>query len=33
VIVGLPENAKELGATLAHRLLDAGASKILQKYQ
>lgn len=32
-IVGLPENAKELGATLAHRLLDAGASKILQKYQ
>ncbi len=33
VIAGLPENAKELGATLAHRLLDAGASKILQKYQ
>lgn len=33
VVIGLPENAKELGATLAHRLLDDGASKILQKYK
>ena len=29
VVIGPPENPRELGATLAHRLLDAGASKIL----
>jgi len=30
-IIGLPEKAKELGATLANMLLDAGAGKILEK--
>ena len=30
-IIGSPEKAKELGATLAHMLLDAGAGKILEK--
>ena len=29
VVIGPPEDPRELGATLAHRLLDAGASKIL----
>jgi len=29
-IIGPPEKAKELGATLAHRLLDAGAREILK---
>ena len=32
LIYGSPENAKEIGATLAHMLLDAGARNILQKY-
>ncbi len=31
VIIGPPESPRELGATLAHRLLDAGARKILGK--
>lgn len=31
-IYGPPENAGEIGATLAHILLDAGADKILEKY-
>jgi len=30
-VIGTPEKAKELGATLAHMLLDAGAEKILEK--
>jgi hydroxymethylbilane synthase len=30
-VIGMPEKAKELGATLAHMLLDAGAGKILEK--
>ena len=30
-VIGKPEKAKELGATLAHMLLDAGAGKILEK--
>lgn len=30
-IIGSPENAKELGATLANMLLDAGARRILEK--
>ena len=30
-VIGTPEKAKELGATLAHMLLDAGAGKILEK--
>jgi hydroxymethylbilane synthase len=30
-IIGSPENAKELGANLAHMLLDAGAEEILKK--
>ena len=30
-VIGSPENAKELGATLANMLLDAGAGKILEK--
>jgi len=30
-VIGLPEKAKELGAALAHMLLDAGAGKILEK--
>jgi len=30
-IIGSPENAKELGGTLANMLLDAGARKILEK--
>jgi len=30
-VIGKPEKAKELGAALAHMLLDAGAGKILEK--
>jgi len=30
-VIGTPEKAKELGASLAHMLLDAGAGKILEK--
>ena len=30
-VIGSPEKAKELGAALAHMLLDAGAGKILEK--
>jgi len=31
IVIGPPEKARELGATLAHRLLDAGARNILEK--
>ena len=30
VLIGPPEEARELGATLANRLLDEGAGKILE---